>query len=182
MKIRIFVFCLAWTTAQITNAQGVSSSTIAGVFVRFGQATVLNEIFILPDPVHPSIAVLLDEPAGESISIISLEHGEWRTAGHLPHVPDFMTTVDPRNFRVITTENGPIVSLHGCATHLCGGQGLAGALIYVINTNHLYTAYASYNSSTRATKFVYKPETPTSEFMAQKQYLDDMLRKENYNP
>jgi hypothetical protein len=165
----------------MANAQGVSSSTFAGAFARFGQARVLNEIFI-PDLGHPRIAVLLDERTRMSISIISLDNREWRSVWHLPQIQDFMAVIDPRNVRVLTTENGPIVLLHGCASHLCGGKGLAGALVYVINTNHLYTAYASYNGSTHTTEFVYTPESPTSESMAQKQYLMKCCARNTTSP
>ena len=46
-----------------------------------------------------------------------------------------MAVVDPLNFRVIPTDPGPAITLHGCAQHLCGGRGLAGSLFDVLTVD-----------------------------------------------
>ena len=108
--------------------------------------------------------------------------GQVRTVWNLPQIPPFMSVIDPSHLSVTVSDDGPIISLHGCAPHLCGGEGLAGALTNVVNERRLYTAYASYDSSTKTTKFVYSPEDSTAEFEKQKKLLDGMLREERYNP
>jgi hypothetical protein len=93
-----------------------------------------------------------------------------------------MKVIDPSNLRVVFTDDGPVILLHGCAPHLCGGNGLAGALTYVVNEHRMYTAYASWYNSTETGEIVYSPEDSAPGYQAQKKLLDDMLREEHYNP
>ena len=160
-----------------------SSSSFAQAFNALGASQIDNEIMI-PNPLMPKVAVLyyVKGSSGRSISLLSLDHGKVRTEWHLAQLPEFMEAIDPANLRIASTDDGLVISLHGCAPHLCGGKGLAGALIYVVNEHKMYTAFASWSSSTQTLKVVYSPEVSSPGDEAKKKLLDSMLRDEGYNP
>ena len=156
-----------------------TSSSFAEAFNSLG-APRIDNVIMIPDPLNPRVVVLYYSLGpGESLSLMSLGHGSVHTEWHLAQLPEFMGVVSPANLRVIMTDDGPVISLHGCARHLCGGEGLAGALVYVVKERSMYSVYASWSSSTKTTKFIYSPEHPGE---AQKKLLDAMMRDESYQP
>ncbi len=180
MKSAVFAILICLVFAQLALGQ-VSPSSLAKVFDSLGTVQVQNEILIL-DVGEPKVVVLSQQGSRESISLYSLTDGNIRNLWHLAKLPDFMAAINPSNLRVVKTDNGPVILLHGCARHLCGGKGLAGALAYEVNAKRLYTVFASWSSQDETTKIVYSPEDSTPEFKAQKKLLDNMLRDENYTP
>jgi hypothetical protein len=119
-----------------------------------------------------------------NISLMSIADGRIRTLWHLSQVPEFMAVLSPSELRIVSTADGPVIVLHGCARHLCGGEGLAGALTYAINERRMYTAYANaiWSDGKETVEIVYSPHEPGPKFEVQKRLLDGMLREENYNP
>jgi hypothetical protein len=165
-----------------SQAYGQATSSIfVKVFDSLGASRIDNEIMII-DARNPKVVVLFAKGSSESISLFSMVDGRARTVWHLAHLPEFMSVIDPANLRVVITDDGPIILLHGCARHLCGGKGLAGALTYVVNEQRMYTAFASWSNSTQTLKVVYSPEDSAHGYEIQKKLLDSMLRDEDYNP
>lgn len=166
----------------LTASGQASSSSFAKAFESLGASRIDNEIMIT-DPMSPKVVVLFyAKGAGESLSLLSIANGNVITEWNLAKLPDFMSVTAPHNLSVLMTDDGPIISLHGCAPHLCGGKGLAGALTYVVDEHRLYTASASWSASATSAKFVYSPEDSTHGREIQKKLLDSMLRDEGYNP
>jgi hypothetical protein len=182
MKSNIFATLFILLLPSQVSGQA-SSSSFAQAFNLLGASRIYNEIMI-PDSLKPKVAVLyyVKGTAGGSIGLLSISHEKVRTEWHLAQLPKFMEVIDPANLRVVITDDGPIILLHGCAVHLCGGKGLAGALTYVVNEHQMYTAYASWSNSTKSSKIVYSSGDASLECQKQKKLLDDMLREEHYNP
>jgi hypothetical protein len=179
-RAKFAALCILLLTSQLSGQ--ATSSSVAEVFNSLGASRIDNEIMI-PDPLNPRIVVLYhSQDSGESLSLISLDHGNLRIEWHLTKLPEFMEVVSPADLEVTMTGNGPVIMLHGCARHLCGGEGLAGALTYVVNEHRLYSAYANWSSSTKTTQFVYSPDESGHPNETQKKLLDAMLRDEGYKP
>ena len=126
MKTNILPIFLMILLASSVYGQA-SSSSFAQAFNALGASQIDNEIMI-PNPLMPKVAVLyyVKGSSGRSISLLSLDHGKVRTEWHLAQLPEFMEAIDPANLRIASTDDGLVISLHGCAPHLCGGKGLAG--------------------------------------------------------
>lgn len=180
MKSSIAVFIVVLALASRSSGQ-TDASVLARAFDSLGKSQIQNAIFIA-DHANPRVVVLYTDGAKESLSVISLANGIARTEWHLSRLPDFMSVVDPANLEVKRTDSGPVILLHGCAPHLCGGRGLSGALAYVANENRMYTASANWEASTATTKFDYSAQEPTSNNMITRKLLEKMLQDEGYNP
>jgi hypothetical protein len=176
--IRILSMMFLFTFPAFGQA---SPSLFAKAFISLGEVHIQNEIMITNSK-HLGVVVLFKQSSGEGISLISMTDGQVRTIWHLAQLPAFMSVIDPSNLRVTTTEDGPVILLHGCALHLCGGKGLAGALTYVVNEHRVYTGFASWSSSTGTAKVVYSPHDATLRYEGQRKLLDSMLREEHYTP
>jgi len=174
----LFVLLL---TPQASGQAG--SSLFAQAFDSLG-ASRIDNVIMIPDPLKPKVVVLFYRKGldGESISLLSMSQGKVSKEWHLAQLPKSMGVIAPASLRVVTTDDGPVILAHGCAAHLCGGKGLAGALTYVINEHRMYTAYASWSNSTNTGRVVYSSEEATPAYRTQKKLLDEMLREENYNP
>jgi hypothetical protein len=177
------IFAIGCTLMAILPAFAQArSSLVAKAFSLLGESKILNAIMIY-DWSNPAIVVMSLNGSKERLTLFSLAKGEVHVTWMLEPLPQFMAVAGPEHLEVVQTDTGPIITLHGCAAHLCGGQGLAGALAYDINDHRLYTAYASYNAPVVGkTTFVYSPEFSGSHHGEIKKLLDDMLRAEHYTP
>jgi hypothetical protein len=180
MKSNIFatLFILLLTS----QAYGQASSSLFAKAIDSLEASRIDNEIMITDSTNPKVVVLFAKGSRESLSLLSMSHGKVRTEWYLAKLPDFMSVIAPADLRVVTTDDGPVILLHGCARHLCGGEGVAGALTYVVNKHQIYTLFANWSVSTKTAKFVYSPEDSTPGFEVQKKLLDSMLRDENYNP
>ena len=181
-KVPLKLLAIFFVSVLASSALGqANSSLFAKAFSSLGASRIDNEIMI-SDNGNPSVVVLSKQASGENLSLLSMTDGKLRTEWHLAQLPQFMATVDPTALRVTMTDDGPVISLHGCAAHLCGGKGLAGALTYVVNQHRMYTAFASWSDSENTAKIVYSSGDSTPISDNQKKFLDSMLREEKYNP
>jgi hypothetical protein len=181
MKRNILAILFIVLVASRTYGQP-SSSSFAQAFAALGASRIDNEVMIT-DPMSPKVVVLYYvKGSSESLTLLSMTHGRVRTEWRLKQLPEFMRVIAPSNLQVLLTEDGPVIVLHGCAPHLCGGKGLAGALTYVIKEHRMYSAYASWYNSTRTLDVVYSPEDPKLRSETQQKLLDSMLRDEGYTP
>lgn len=158
----------------------VNASLLAKAFGLLGSSRI-DAAILVPHSDVPQLVVLSARRTGESLSLFSLTDGKVTRTWYLAHLPDFMSVIDPANLHVSLTDHGPVITLHGCAAHLCGSNGIAGALVYDINQHDPYTAYASWSSSARTTKFVYSTNTAHGHEI-QLKLLNEMLKDEGYNP
>jgi hypothetical protein len=150
----------------------------ANCFSALGSATIHNE-FVIVDPGKPKIVVLAEEGAGEALYLFSLENGKSRVAWHLSKFPQSIEVIDPNNLQIKFTDDGPVITLHGCARHLCGGKGSAGALMYFIDKGKMCSAVANWDSRAKRANISYSsPSGPLTEL--EKGLLDDMLKDEGY--
>lgn len=157
-------------------------AALVGVFKSLSNAQIWNVVYI---PEHPtSYVVILYEAHGptESIKAFSVANKRAHTVWSLNSVPLFMGVIDPNDLHVVSTSAGPAVVLHGCAPHDCGGQGVAGAFVYLLDSHQYYTAYAVWSASTHKTKFRYSRHGAPTEPPFIKQILNKMLKKEGYSP
>jgi hypothetical protein len=178
MRFGIVALIFSLTFGARCIAQ-TNSAMLAQAFDSLGKSQVQNEIFI-PDHVNPRVVVLYAHGASESLSLISFAGGVAHTEWHLARLPYFMSVIDPTNLTVERSDNGIMILLHGCAPHLCGGQGLAGALVYSANQKQLYTVSASWESPPALTKYQYSLQGSAVTKLAITRLLKKMLQEEGY--
>ena len=148
------------------------------MFSLLGESQIANEIMVLGYP-STHFVVLYIHGDAVSLDVLTVTGQEIRKTWHLANIPDFMPVIDPRQLIVVNTDEGPVVTLHGCARHLCGGKGLAGALIYYINANRLCTVMANFRNATGRSDIVYSSDKNDIND-TDKKLLAPMLHQEGY--
>lgn len=182
MRIRSTILLIALAIVASLRADGQTNAALLGkIFGSLGTSEIQNEIFV---PGHPSssLVILYFEGPNESIKLISIAGNQSHTTWYLRNVPRFMNVISPASLVVRRRGDSAFIMLHGCARHLCGGHGLAGALVYSMANHQLYTVAASWSDSTHATEYVYSPSVIDTRGNQIKQLLDALLRDEGYNP
>ena len=180
MKTRILAIELLFASAIPIFGQG-SASAFADAFNQLGKSTVYN-IVVVSEPANPRIAILYGGSGGFGLALFSVVGDRSKATWKLGKVPDYMSVLDPANLRVTVGDEGPVILLHGCARHLCGGKGLAGAIAYDMDSGRMCSVYASWSSTAHTAKIVYEPEATSDGCKRQVELLNSMLRVEGYNP
>ena len=159
MKIRILAISLLFASALPIFGQG-SASAFADAFNQLGRSTVYNGV-VISEPAKPRIAILYGNSGGFGLALFSVVGEHSKEIWKLSKVPDYMSVLDPSNLRVTGGDEEPVILLHGCARHLCGGHGLAGAIAYVVNSGRMCSVYASWSATAQTANFVFEPEAPS---------------------
>jgi hypothetical protein len=131
------------------------------------------------DPINPKLVVLVGKGSGEEIYVFSITGKQPRVIWHLPDLTASVEVIDPGSLQIRYTDDGPVITLHGCARHLCGGKGSAGALTYSIASGRMCSALASWNSLLNRADIRYSSPGDSLTDL-EKSFLDAMLREEGY--
>jgi hypothetical protein len=150
----------------------------ASSFGSLGRSTIYNELMIV-DPIAPKVVVLAGHGTGEEIDVFSLSDNRSRIIWRLSEFPPSVEVIDPRDLQIKYTDAGPVITMHGCARHLCGGRGSAGAFTYFLTGKRMCSALANWDDRASRADFSYSCPggMPTDQ---EKGLLDGMLREEGY--
>jgi hypothetical protein len=154
------------------------AAQFASSFASLDRSAIYNELMIV-DPVAPKVVVLAGSGSGEEIYVFSLSKKQSRIAWHLSQFPSSVEVISPRNLQVRYTDAGPVITLHGCARHLCGGKGSAGAFTYSTASGKMCSALASWDDRANRANVSYSCPGGTLTDL-EKGLLDGMLREEGY--
>jgi len=150
----------------------------ANSFASLGSARVDNALMITV-PLAPKLVVLTARGPHEEIYLFSLTKEQPRVIWHLSQFPPSVESISPRNLQIRYTDDGPVITLHGCARHLCGGKGSAGAFTYSVASGRMCSALASWDDRANRADFSYScPGGTVTD--SEKGFLDGMLREEGY--
>lgn len=180
MKTRLLVvICLVcmWVHASRCFAQAPAAQ-VASSFASLDSATIDNALMIVV-PLAPKLVVLAARGPREEIYLFSLSKKQSRLVWHLSKFPPSVEAVDPTNLQIKYTDDGPVITLHGCAAHLCGGKGSSGAFTYSVDSGKMCSALANWDDRANRANFSYSCPGGTLTD-PEKGLLDDMLREEGY--
>jgi hypothetical protein len=180
MRIRIVAIAFFFACGLPIFGQG-RAAAFSDAFNQLGSSTIYN-VVLVSEPANPGAVILNSKVGGFGLTLFSLAGQRSKVRWKLDKIPDYMSVIDPSKLRVVIGDQGPVILLHGCARHLCGGQGLAGALAYVMKADRMCSAYASWSSTTKTTSIVYEPPVSDDTCKWQVGLLNSMLRDEGYTP
>jgi len=148
-------------------------------FASLGQSNIDAVSMITEPGTPPMLVVLAARSSNEEIYLFSLSNKQSRVVWHLSPLPPSVEVINPINLKIEYTEAGPLITLHGCARHLCGGEGSAGAFTYSVATGKMCSALASWDSRTKRANIDYScPGGKLTDL--EKSLLDKMMKEEHY--
>lgn len=180
MKYKILTASLFLIVVQHVFAQADATSFVKAF--KMLHRSKVEKAISFDDIVSPKLIVMYSQGQHTRVVMMSLENDRPRILWKLKNLPDFMAVHDSSDLKVIRTNNGPVIELHGCARHLCGGDGVAGAFTYSVDTRQFCTAMANTIKNKDSVTFSYGPPGVEERCRGSRPLLNQLLRKEGYSP